>query len=649
MADRPTRSGRRRVRDEVVRLQREEEEKSLAPGVSTVPALITPVAEILRPRQLFDVFEGPLSTEEELGVSGEPVETRPFTEQKERKEAPGQLEDIVLLSGISNRLDLLQRDNLEIPNVFSVATLKDAIANNIDDTGDLIDDTEEGSRRFATELSNAIAPGIISAQQSGDPVQLSRALGTISTAITDLSDFGEILSDNAKNVVAATDIVLERILPTKALEEAEDIKLDDEVNQIFGTDLDSLALTNVSVKTLREIRNSFDSDLVQRARTPVQLQELIQWVKTNVKNPRLQQVLQSDIDQRIVSTTALEDQTALPTTVIRQVSEEKVAVITRPIFSSLANTLNDRIRERQVEVSAAVTDSDRAKVFRTVLGDIAGLNEFFKTSKFRGEGTRVLHLAAPKTLDAALAVLQSVSQNVLGTPVTTYSYVPKLAEGMARDPNEIIREFQRSLALKHRPLPQSDVIHDAHTSISIGLIRIHSDLSTGHKEIIIPPHTKMEDIMKLAHALRSEPGTLLDVRMEEQYDITSATTVGSIVSYIQELYRVEGGKTLRLLYAPQNPVGGSMLGPLSALYQRPLLPARFETTLKDQYKRHLLGSTLSDYTHYGGKVKLSDVAGSTAAIATGIGALGGPLTAAIALPVAAISGIIGAIAKIFKK
>ena len=193
------------------------------------------------------------------------------------------------------------------------------------------------------------------------------------------------------------------------------------------------------------------------------------------------------------------------------------------------------------------------------------------------------------------------------------------------------------------------MIHDPHLVQEFGSVKVHTDSSTGVREIIIDSMSQVEDILKLAHALSQEPGTLMDRSMGEQFDIVKGTTAGSIVSYIQELFRIGGGQTLRLLYKPTSNVGGAFVGPLRGLFTRPLMHTRQTTpgTQHEVMKQQLLKTPIGDLSHYGGKVKVSDIAGGIAGVAGGISVLS-PLAAPLALPIAAVSGIVSAIGKLFK-
>ena len=225
----------------------------------------------------------------------------------------------------------------------------------------------------------------------------------------------------------------------------------------------------------------------------------------------------------------------------------------------------------------------------------------------------------------------------------------------------------------------------------IGLITIHSEPGKPQKEIVIPPQAMMANVMRLAVLLLMEAGKLEDRSGTEVLSIKTSTTPGTIVSYIQQMLRLEAGREVRLLYTPMSPVGGSFLSALGSIVLAPIkvatglvgaaagavgsllggqLPQPLvfrpavqprvglagattkplflgDTIQSDPRKLAFMRMPLNTFTRKkGGAIKVSQVSGAIGAVAGGA-ALAFPPIAVVAAPIAAVASVVSAISSIF--
>ncbi len=597
-------------------------------------------------------------TLEELEVLRDPVKARPFFQDPKTPESKEPLtaeEQVKALKGVHDKLGDLQRIDFFTPD-FSRMIITNAIERHFSESGEFKNQTAEGKKAAAEDITAVLATGISEALATGDPSDLTRALGTVSSAVKELSQEGEPFHKDPQVLVELLDSVLGTLLATADAPEeekkAED--LDAVVDDIFGADLEELANGRLSTSRVLAIRKEFDKHLLIKPRTADQLEALQQWVRDHVADPVLKQTLLSDVARRIRVISAISSRSIRDIPVLLPISEEQVAVVTRPLLSDLGLALDERLGLHEQARAEAKSGADRAAILRDIRGDIAGLNKFFSEHKIRRQGSRtILRIRElPKTTDEALNLLQDISNNVLGTPRTTFTYVPRRTEGRTQDANELVRDLRSNLMQgeQGRIRRSADIIQDHHDVSRIGLIRIHTDALTGGKEIVIPPETPMTDLMKVAKALSMESGILADQTDREQLVIKKdETTAGTIVSYLQELHRLRGAHVLLVLYTPDHPEGGLYVGgALSSIFTRKSITPSTRPvpgTTVDVLKHGLLRTPMKHFTNYGGAVKVSDVAAGVGSIATGLAATG--IGAPIALPVAAVSSVVSTIGKLF--
>ncbi len=591
-------------------------------------------------------------------VTQEPEEIRLFFQDPETPESKDPLtaeEQVKALKGVHDKLGDLQRVEFITPD-FSSRIIANAIERHFSERGEFKNQTAEGKKAAAEDITAVLATGIGEALATGDPTDLTRALGTVSSAVKELSQDGEPFHEDPQVLVELLDSVLGTILGTAdaPLEEKKAEDLDAIVDDIFGADLDELANGRLSTPKVLAIRKEFDKHLLIKTRTRDQLESLQQWLRDHVADPVLKQTLLSDVARRIRVISAVRSRSIRDIPVLLPISEEQVAVVTRPLLSDLGLELDERLSLHEQARAEAQSGADREAILKKIRGDIAGLNRFFSEHKIRRQGSRtILHIKElPKTTDEALNLLQDISTNVLGRPRTTFTYVPRRTEGRPQDANELIRDLRSHLKQgeQGRIRRSADIIHAHHDVSSIGLIRILTDVVTGGKELVIPPETPMTDLLKLAKALSMESGILVDQTDREQLVIKKGeTTAGTIVSYLQELHRLRGAHVLRVLYTPDHPEGGLYVGgALSSIFTRKVITPSTRPvpgTTVDVLKHGLLRTPMKHFTNYGGAVKVSDVAAGVGSIATGLAATG--IGAPIALPVAAVSSVVSTIGKLF--
>lgn len=214
-----------------------------------------------------------------------------------------------------------------------------------------------------------------------------------------------------------------------------------------------------------------------------------------------------------------------------------------------------------------------------------------------------------------------------------YTFRSGPSRGMLQDTREVVDELRSTLSRK--PTFSGDYIAHPERTVKMGHIVVAKEGDV--REIVLPPETTMEELLKLAVSLGMDGGRLESV--DGSHVLPLDVSPGTIVSFFQELFDLSGGKIIRVLYFPntmsefvdgvfKDVVLGGSLAPMSK-------PLRLLTRLP-----------VSAYTKLGGGLKVSDLVGTVGNVVGSVGDLV-PLTRVITTPVRAISNVVQGIGKLF--
>lgn len=253
-----------------------------------------------------------------------------------------------------------------------------------------------------------------------------------------------------------------------------------------------------------------------------------------------------------------------------------------------------------------------------------------------GEGEPVqISLLGPRGLDSFLRAIRNFQTSFKQKGSYTFDIGPQ--PGKAQDVDSLLRGLETEL-MRTRTSSGSYVTHPEKVTMMGNIEIAKESMAVGAaREITIPPTTRMNDLVVLAMRLSMEGGWIetMDGRHVLRLE---GTSIGTIVSFMQELLDMSGGKEIKFLYFPpdkgefidgmfQDMVGGSLNFPK---------PIRF-----------LMGLPVAAYTKYGGGVKVSDIAGTVGSVAGSVGDLFPPAQI-ITAPIKAVSNIVKSIGKLFK-
>ena len=597
-----------------------------------------------------------------------------------------------LFDGLQTKLDTLKDGSIYEKDAFTQNALEDVIRSNIGSDGAITSSPE----KFGEELTNLLATGLAEVRLSNNPVDNQfRFLNTVAQALEGLSDTGDVLERDAAPTVEAVDFAVSILLgqPLRVepdTEEKDDFDISTHVDELFGVDLHTLANRALSLDEIRQIRFDFDRELLGKFRSPDQITDLRDWVEVYVETPSLKAALLSDINNRLRERTTLQDTTVRGVPQLIPLSSTKSIIVQKPLLHGIAAELEHLNFGLRISSKTTGAKSEVRNFAKTVATELNAI--FLKHGIREGVGPGAPILTLKKNLSAAEFVSEFDKIIArLGSSTATFTYAPNPSMGEKQNSQQILKEIMMALEAKPRTadmpmMPHADMV------MRLGLIRIHSMPGKPEKEITIPPETIMANIMRLAVLLLMEDGELEDKSGREVLSITSKTKPGEIVSYIQQMLRLEAGKMIRLLYIPKSAVGGSFLSALGSIVLAPVkaavgvvgaaagavgsllggqlpqpivvrpavqprigLPGAIQKPLflggaiqADPRKLAFLRMTLNSFTRKkkGGAVKLSQISGAIGAAAGVVSILSPPL-AIVAAPIAAVASVVSAIGGLF--
>ena len=521
---------------------------------------------------------------------------------------------------------------------FSRETVKNAIGSTFNPDGTVVGfvtDPEAIGQRLAADFSAQFAKGLAIAQRAAAPNVIRDVIGTISKGIEDfVHDVGD--EEVKQQIVSTAELTLGIIIP-----QAREVGLDpgtpiEDLRRISGLedDVKELSRERLEVDDINRIRESFLKNIIQNRLGTTDLLLLSKNISDTVVNPTLKKVLQEDINQRILST-GFQQQSQF-----RQVEVKTpfvLEIIDKPHIERVDKGLQATLRRLESDLK----EGENKNVIRKKVSNLAkDLNARFIELQIRdGRGQIPKLRIKQSTATEMLQDLQKQVRNFTGTKNISFftsTFSPSTTE---QDQDALVTEL-----LKVTEGPRR-VTHPTSTSTFGDTISVQQE--GGMYEIFIQEHTHLEDILKLADALSKEDGILENLTSSLELDIKKNQDMHSITKFIQKAYEAEGGTHVTLLYTPRNPQGGHHVGgALSIIYDKKITPpaTTFDDHTRIRGEEQLLGHTLGDLK-YGGKVKISDIAGGVGTVATGLAASG--IGAPLALPVAAVSGIIKGLGSIF--
>ena len=571
---------------------------------------------------------------------------------------------------------------------FSVRGITDALGTVLDPhSGDQKAGTpEERARELSGVIANVIGDGFAFAQRSGDPDAIHSVLVTLAVA---MNKFRAGLDDDevGDQLQQTLDLVTGNLLPVlNSVRPFEDIGIQELLSiPSLTSNADELDQGNLGVSDIQAIQHQFGRDLVVQRLDVQSLTQLARWVDTNVRNGALRSVMTETIRERLKvvtgETVARRGVVVESPTTIRTIAQPlELTRLFDPLQRSLAD-LSDEANEEKDSRSAKLVNLSKIRNFAGQVNrslDAAG----FKDAA--GQPLRVKVSSRERSFTGKIADLDRQIREFRSAQGRFATVSFRVATMRSRGHTADQQDAARVLADRTRFPTRNVRKATGHISHPAEIVRFgksqkirvsRSSEQPGLYEIVIEPLTPLGDIMSLAAALVKEPGFLQDFHGAEELEIRKGDNVHKVAQWIQQQFHAASGTDTHIVYKTTDPAGGLHVGgALRHAYAKPLFhttddrssenvhrlmnvpllrTTHFGGTINMSRRRNAIDAQLQQQhqqrqqrqRRLGGKVKVSDVSSGIAGVATGLAASG--IGAPFALPVAAVSGIITGLGKIF--
>ena len=526
---------------------------------------------------------------------------------------------------------------------FNPQTITDAIKKTFDPNTGVTDQptAEAAAENFTKDVTSAISKGLALIQRKGDPTLLPDLVSTVAVGVKNFVDGLE--DEEVADVIHETvELLLGSILPNLRKPKVLHGVGIERLREITGLtdDVRELSTERLNVNDINRIRNDFLNSVISNQLEPRALIDLSNSIANTVKNGVLRRVLQEDIAERLRS---LRNRGIEEVRTVEVKDPLTLEIIDRPNTLRFVKTVNDNIAKFEKVIEKR---GNKAILRKNIQALKKKLNDEFEKLDVRGADGELIQLRIPTSGSAEqqLKDLKRVTNKIGKQKKITYSISGFSPSGMNQNATDIVNQIIRSTKSRPKNRLTGHLLHPTSEIVFGESIEVKTDKMEGKYEITIKDTTPLEDLLKLADALSKEDGVLENFIGDKIFTIKQDMDIHQITKFIQELYEDASGGLLRIIYIPDDPAGGMHVGgSLSMIYDRKITPPFSKSIVQNEDK--LLGMGLRDLHHFGGKVKVSDVSAGIGTVASGLAATG--IGAPLALPVAAVSGIITGLGKIF--
>ena len=531
-------------------------------------------------------------------------------------------------------------DQSEPGDRVTVRQISDFIGDRIDPrTGIPISVENVTPRNVASGLADILDEVVVDAlakaiREGGSQEDVGRALTTV---VTGLDDAGRGLPDHARQLLGrSVNLLLNlRLKALGSVQPSVGVNMDALVNTLGQGIFDALSgLSSVTDQETRgEIRSDVGKALINREADPRSLKLFSSWVNKNVKDDVLRALLENDIENRL----QFIERTNTEFKQLRQ--QEGVPQQLRVAIRTVPPEIEEKLTEELTELKETLKLQGKGAIQRDIRRATERLNEKLKEWSVRGIDGEIINIpvqagTAPERIRRFEKHIRSI---IRGGSRITFITPGGIGVMGKQDSDVLLQELVNSLRrpTKFGTIRDLDELDKVLFCNEVTVI----NGGDGKYQIIILQSVSIECLLKLSHALIQEPGTLLSQNGEFQIGMGRGTrSVGELIRFIQMLFIHNMGGPVTINYETRSLMGGHFVGgALRKMYEKPLFGTRSDNKI--------LGMPLSMFHRYGGGLKVSDVSTGIAGVASGLAASG--IGAPIALPVAAISGIISGLGKIF--
>jgi len=504
---------------------------------------------------------------------------------------------------------------------FNRTLIQRFFANTIDDAGDLT--ISRGD--FENELEQILESGILAAQQMPNSRE----------------GFHAVLRTLVNSVPITNPPVIREVIESILNRSGKVPGLRGDVADLVDENLPLDAIAALRAPVIPEQKRErlvsfFENRVINQIDDPSELAEWRAYLGSHVGSARLRDELLDKLNMRSAvlepppAVIGAVSQPAQFTRAIRKVSlPHPDILIARTDLNKFEDLLEQKILDGVDErKDPAIPLVDNAITFYN-----RGVRKLNITDR---EGNLLLaRVSGPVGFQSLLRAIRDLKTALRQRVGITFDSGPQ--PGSPQNVTQLISELNREL----NKTSTSDGRHVAQPEkvTMIGNIEIakESEVGPAVREISIPPTTTMGELVKLAIIISMEGGRLESVDGKNILELED-TSVGTIVSFMQELLDMAGGEAIRFLYFPTSK--GEFLDGMLMDVVGGSLPF-------DRSVMFLMGLPMTSYTKFGGGVKISDIAGTVGGIAGTIGDIFPPAQI-IAAPVKAISNVIKGIGKLFK-
>ena len=531
-------------------------------------------------------------------------------------------------------------ERVEPGDTFTVDQVENFVAGRIDPrTGIPLGIEDVNPRSVAAGLADIVnsilVEGIAKAiREGGTEIDISRA---VNTAVHGIDAAGRGLSDHARQLLGRTT----NLLITGQLKQlgsqipSVGVNLAALMNRLGQPIFDELSSLPTKVDPTQRgiLRSTVLGEVISKELNIGNLRIFEGWVKHNVKDPALQKLLETDVQNRIQFIRRSNRQG-------KQLRQTERPEQLRVSIENVPGKIVEEVKEERQRLKDLLDDEDLGGVRREARTVRENINAILKEHKVRDNDGKLIRVPIESgTAKSIVSRLDKFLERLFrGGNFITFITPGGLGSNKLQDSTRLLQELADALKKRTRfgtinelESPIDEVLFCSEVTVVKG--------QDGKYELIIQQSVSVECLLKLTHALLQEPGSLISKNGEFQIGVGRGTRkVGELIRFIQMLFLHNMGNPITITYKTRNKMGGHFVGgALRRVYEKPLFGSRMDNSI--------LGMKMSMFNRYGGGVKVSDVSTGIAGVASGLAASG--IGAPIALPVAAISGIISGLGKIF--